>query len=126
MKDKAVDTRLGRAIELFGGASSDYHIHPRGGGIVAETAEVNNAVYIGENAVIAGHAEIYGHAKICGVTKVSDNAKISGNARIYGHARIYEYAKISHNVELSGGNITSNRPTAIELFRYRRDNSLTK
>ena len=47
------------------------HIHTKGGGWVADTANVHNSAYIGPDA------------------RVSGNARISGDARVYGNARVH-------------------------------------
>lgn len=91
------------------------HQHIKGGGWVAETAQVDDDCYIGpfalvygearvtDNAIVNdyarvyGNAQIYGKAKVYGDCQVYDEAQIYGEARVSGHCKVYGKAKILDN-----------------------------
>ena len=52
------------------------HIHTKGGGWVADTANVYDSAYIGPDARVYGNARVYG------------DAWVSGDARVYGNALV--------------------------------------
>ena len=58
------------------------HIHTKGGGWVADTANVHNSAYIGPDARVYGDARVHGNAWVYG------NARVYGNALVYGNARV--------------------------------------
>ena len=51
-----------------------WHLHPNGGGWVANSATVEDTAYIGSSAQVSGNA------------RVSGDAQVSGDARVYGDA----------------------------------------
>ena len=61
----------------FGYGPVPAHLHPHGGGWVADTAHVDDSAYVGPNA------------------RVSGNALVSGDARVYGDAQVYGNATIA-------------------------------
>jgi NDP-sugar pyrophosphorylase family protein len=71
------------------------HQHPNGGGLVADTAQVDDSVYIGSNVQIYGEVKISGDVQIYDSVRISDNVQISGsviisdNAQIWGNAHIH-------------------------------------
>lgn len=87
-----------------------YHHHPNGGGWVAETASVDESVWVGglvfvhgkprisENVVlldmveIDGSPTISGNAVLSNWTKVWGSPTICGNVRTYQHTRIFDKA----------------------------------
>lgn len=71
--------------------------HPNGGGFVAATAQVDDSVYVGENARVLGYAKVSGNAVIDGYATVTDSAQVSGNAIVTGHAVVAERAQVKDN-----------------------------
>lgn len=98
----------------FGNGLVPMHQHPNGGGLVADTAEVAETVFVGpyalvyENAVvygyarISGHAEVYGFATVSGFAVVHGDACISGNAQVYGYSQVYGEAQVYGNAKVYG------------------------
>src|SRR5208337_1237547 len=86
----------------------EQHQHSNGGGWVANSAKVENSVYVGINAQVHGNARVYGNARVFDNawvfdnTWVFDNAWVYGNARVYGHARVYGYARVSGDARVYG------------------------
>lgn len=84
------------------------HVHPNGGGWVADTAKVADTVYVGKNAMVLGTADVSGnvrvedYAVVAGSAVVKDNAVISGHAVVNGGGWIYLNGWVSGNVEVSG------------------------
>ena len=110
----------------FGFGSVPAHKHKNGGGWIADTIDVSEEIYVGENARISGGAisggEIYGSARISGGEiyggeiyggEIYGSARISGSARIYG-GEIYG-GEISGGV-ISGG-VISKTPLQIQGSR---------
>ena len=61
------------------------HKHKFGGGWVADTAKVDDSVYVGPYAIVYGHAECTGRVRIEDLGQVSGHAKLSGDARVCGY-----------------------------------------
>lgn len=61
-----------------------YNKHPNGGGMVADTATVDPAAYVGPDACVYGDARVYGDAYVYGVARVCGNAYVYGDARVSG------------------------------------------
>ena len=78
------------------------HIHTKGGGWVADTANVYNSAYIGPDARVSGDAWVYGDAWVSGNAWVSGSALVDGDARVSGNARVYGSARVSGNAWVSG------------------------
>lgn len=84
------------------------HRHLNGGGWVADTAFVEETVYVGQYAKIHGYAKITDdvyideHADVAGYCTVKNQACIRGRAVIRGSCQILENAEISGNVFLAG------------------------
>ena len=98
------------------------HIHTKGGGWVADTANVHNSAYIGEDALVYGNALVYGDAL------VHDNALVYGNARVYGDAWVSGDAWVYGNALVKRGVYTST-PTSITrsdgyMFTLQSDGSI--
>jgi hypothetical protein len=51
--------------------------HPNGGGWVAQTAIVENMVYVGPDAKVYGNARVYGNSRISGTAEVFGDTKIT-------------------------------------------------
>lgn len=88
------------------------HRHPYGGGFVADTASVDDTVYVGQDAMVLGNsvvtdrAVISGHAVVCNA-RVSDTARINDYACVYGfwwaQPTISENAKVGENAVVTAG-----------------------
>jgi len=92
------------------------HIHTKGGGSVADTANVHNSAYIGPDARVYGNARVY------------DNARVYGNARVHGDALVYDSARVYGNARVKRGMYTST-PTSITrsdgyMFTLQSDGSI--
>src|SRR5512135_2951139 len=79
-----------------------YHHHANGGGMVAETAEVADTVYVGPFAKICGKCRLKDEAFVFGNAWVFDKAEISGRAEIFGNAKVFGNAKISGDAKVFG------------------------
>lgn len=66
------------------------HKHDYGKGWVADTARVDDSVYVGPRASVFQFAQVRG------------GSRLEGNARVFGHARISENVLIKHNAAVSG------------------------
>ena len=77
---------------LDGNGPVPSHIHTKGGGWVADTANVYDSAYIGPDARVYGNARVdnawvSGDACVSGDARV-DNAWVSGDACVSGDARV--------------------------------------
>ena len=72
----------------FGYGPVPAHLHPHGGGWVADTAHVDDSAYVGPNARVSGNALVSGDARVFGDAWVSGDARVSGNARVSGDAKL--------------------------------------
>ena len=110
------------------------HIHTKGGGWVADTANVHNSAYIGPDARVYGNALVYdsawvsGNARVHDSARVYDNARVYGNARVHGDALVYDSARVYGNARVKRGMYTST-PTSITrsdgyMFTLQSDGSI--
>lgn len=53
-----------------------YYPHPNGGGLVAETANVNDSAFVALEARVTGNASVYGDARIIGFSVIAGSAVI--------------------------------------------------
>lgn len=96
------------------------HYHSNGGGFVAETARVDDSVYVGKNAKVLGYTTVTGNAQIKDYAAVTGAAKVSGNAIISGHAVVAENATVKDNAIVSdsagvmGNSIVSDNARVLE------------
>src|SRR5512133_2451498 len=79
-----------------------YHHHLNGGGLVAETAQVEDSVYIGPCAKVCGHCKVSGDVLIFGHAWLSGTAEVSGRAQIFGNARVCDNASIRDDAKVYG------------------------
>lgn len=86
----------------FGAGLVPAHNHPKGGGIVANSAMVDETVYVGPYAMIYDNARVYADAKVDGYARVYEDAFVHGNAKISGDARVYGKASVNGNARVSG------------------------
>ena len=59
----------------------EQHQHKNGGGWIANTATVDESVYVSCDARVYGDARVSGNARVYGNAWVSGNAQVSGDAR---------------------------------------------
>ncbi|MDO4864571.1 MAG: DUF6055 domain-containing protein [Ruminococcus sp.] len=94
--------------------------HANGGGFVANTAKVDDSVYVGKDARVLGYATVSGSARIDGHATVTGSAKVSGNAVVTGHAVVAENAQVKDNAIIAdyagvmGDSIVSDNARVIE------------
>ncbi len=86
--------------------------HTNGGGWVASTAVVDQSVFVGPNAQVAGSAKVTGNVRIEDFAVVRDNAVVSGNAIIRGNAivglksTVTDHAVVEKSARVYGGIIS--------------------
>ena len=78
------------------------HIHTKGGGWVADTANVHDSAYIGPDARVYGNAWVHGDARVHGNAQVHGNAWVFDNAPVFGDARVYGDALVSGDALVFG------------------------
>ena len=76
------------------------HIHPNGGGFVADSASVADTAYVGPNAMVLGWATVSDNAVITGHAIVGDRANVSGNAIVGDAASVCGSASVSENARV--------------------------
>lgn len=79
-----------------------YHHHPNGGGMVAETAQVADSVFVGPFAKICGHCKLSGKVFVFGNAWIFDKAEVSGNVDIFANARVFGNAKLTGEAKVYG------------------------
>lgn len=97
-------------MELFdfgdGNGPVPAHSHSKGGGMIADTAKVDETCYIGisakvyGNAIVSDNVFINDKAEIYGEAVVKENAKVYGNAKVFGKAVVQGRARISGNAKV--------------------------
>ena len=89
------------------------HVHPNGGGWVADGAAVADSVYVAPNAMVLGSANVSGNVRIedyaivAGSATVKDNAVISGHAIVDGGGMVYDNGWKFGSVTVSGNAVVS-------------------
>jgi carbonic anhydrase/acetyltransferase-like protein (isoleucine patch superfamily) len=63
----------------------DQHQHPNGLGWVANTARVEDSVFVGPYAIVYGHAELSERVRVEGTGQVSGHAVLSGDVLVCGN-----------------------------------------
>ncbi len=110
----------------FGNGPVPAHKHENGGGWVADTAHVDDTVYVGPDARVYGFAKVYDHVRINDQATVygqaqlhndvciSNTAQIFNNAiirnsvsvrhqaKVYGHAQLFNHVTIKDKANISG------------------------
>jgi NDP-sugar pyrophosphorylase family protein len=87
--------------------------HVNGRGWVAQTAVVEDSVYVGprcevfENAYISGKVRLEGKARVCGKATISGHAIIKQNAFVCGKACVSDVAIIGENARINGYAVVS-------------------
>ena len=94
-------------------AKGSGHVHPNGGGWVANSAAVADSVYVGPNAMVLDSANVSGNVRIedyaivAGSATVKDNAVISGHAIVDGGGMVYDNGWKMGSVTVSGNAVVS-------------------
>lgn len=86
-----------------------YHTHANGGGLVSDSANVADSVYVGANAKVMGRATVLGNARIEDYAVVQDSATITDNAVISGYAIVAENATVSGNARVDDTGLVMGR-----------------
>jgi carbonic anhydrase/acetyltransferase-like protein (isoleucine patch superfamily) len=63
----------------------EQHQHKQGGGFVANTARVEDSVFVGPHALVYGKAELTGRVCVVDSAQVSGSAKLSGDVIVSGN-----------------------------------------
>jgi UDP-3-O-[3-hydroxymyristoyl] glucosamine N-acyltransferase len=74
----------------------EQHKHRNGGGWVANTARVEDSVFI------SPHALVYGKAEILDRVRVIDSAQVSGSAKLSGDVVVSGNAWVDHGTHTTG------------------------
>jgi hypothetical protein len=84
------------------------HRHDNGRGWVADTAKVDETVYIGPRCAVFNRAIVKGTTRLEGQASIFGNAVVSGaiimrkNAQVYGAAVVRDSAELSDNTRVGG------------------------
>ena len=90
------------ALFDFGNGPVRAHRHPNGGGWVANTAGVEDSVYIDSEAVVYENAVVLGEARIFGSSRIKGSAVVGGKVRVNGASEVYGSALILGEAQLAG------------------------
>lgn len=74
----------------------EQHKHRNGGGWVANTAHVDDSVFVGPFAIV------YGKAVLTERVRIEDFAQVSGDTKLSGDTRVCRNAWVSHGSHKSG------------------------
>lgn len=66
-----------------------FHHHPNGGGLVAETANVEESVFIGPKVIVRGSPNIRENVRLDGYTRVWGSPDILDNVQVAGFSRVF-------------------------------------
>lgn len=75
-----------------------YHLHPNGGGLVAETAYVALTVYVAPLAVVFGQAHLEGYVRVIGCAKVGGTVVASEHVVFSGKSITTEGTFRGHKI----------------------------
>jgi len=84
------------------------HKHDNGNGWIADTARVEDTVYVGrrcqiyDNAIVRGQVRLEGTSKISGHAVVSGRVTLTKQAHIFGTAIVRDTTSLSDNVKVFG------------------------
>lgn len=65
------------------------HRHPNGGGWVAETATVEDSVFVGPGAQVFGNAQVFENAQVFGNAWIYGDVRVFGDSRVWGSSRLF-------------------------------------
>ena len=77
------DTTL-NDVETINGTR--YHHHPNGGGLVAETANVENTVHVAPMAIVSGNANLTGNVRVTGFAQVGGDVQACDDVTFSGRS----------------------------------------
>ena len=72
-----------------------HHRQPRGGGLVADTATVEDTVWVDLGATIGGSATVTGCVRVEDHATVTGHARVEGDVTIGGHGRVEDHATVT-------------------------------
>ncbi len=112
----------GAAVQQSGGYQKGAgHVHPNGGGWVADSANVADSVYVGPDAMVLDQATLTGnvrvedHAVVAGTSTVKDNAVICGHAVVSGGGWAYVNGSWqAGNVTVSGNAVIGDSAVVVQ------------
>lgn len=84
------------------------HKHDNGNGWVADSAKVDDTVYVGRRCEIFNRAIVKGTTRLEGQSRISGNAVVSGgvimrkNAHVYGAAVVRDTSEVGDNARICG------------------------
>lgn len=78
-----------------------FHHHLNGGGLVAETASVEESVFVGPNVIVRGSPNIRGNVCLDGYTRVWGSPDILDNVQVAGFSHIFG-GVLEGDVSISG------------------------
>ncbi len=111
------------AMQSGGYTKGAGHVHPNGGGWVADSATVADSVYVGPNAMVLGSANLSGNVRVedravvANSVTATENVVISGHAIVDGGGMIYDdgwkfgSVNLSGNVVIGDGAVVTNSCT---------------
>jgi len=91
-----------------------WHRHPNGGGLVQDTATVDETAYVGPRASVFGtasllkrarvddDADIYGNATVTDDAEIYDRGDVYGDAEVSGNAKVYDDGNVGGNARVKG------------------------
>ena len=96
----------------------DGHYHINGGGFVAQTAHVEDTVYVGKSAMVLENSNLKDKVRVMDQARVFGSSKIDGKSVISGNSLVGGNSNISDQTEISGhsmaiGNIQATGKTRI-------------
>ena len=95
------------------------HIHPNGGGWVADSASVEASVYVGPEAMVLGGAKLTGNVRVedravvANSVTAKDNVVISGHAVVDGGGWVYSNGWKQGSVTLSGNAVITDSAVVV-------------
>ncbi len=113
-KDTFVYSILPKETFDFGKGPVPAHQHKNGGGWVADTAHIDETVFVGPDAQvyefarvrgfarICDHAKVYDYARVLDQAIVCDSAKVYGCALVFNCTRIYNHGRVKDNALVYG------------------------
>jgi len=107
-----IQVQGGTPRETVPTAPAGCHAHANGGGMVAGSATVEPAAYVGPHAMVLDSAKVKGNARIEDYAVVRNTAEIRDNAIVSGHATVEDAAVVSGHAKVrdyarsEGGNVS--------------------
>jgi len=86
----------------------DYHEHPNGGGLVADTAHAADTAFVGVFAQMHGKSQMYNYATMCdnaqmrGNSQMLDKSQMNGNSEMCDNSRMYGYSQMHGKSRMHG------------------------